>query len=640
MRTLLASDRTDTLKIRHLVEESGEFMNIGGYDSAILKSNLSLELSLKNNFSSGIISSYGNIGLVYYNQGDFPKALDFFYKELKKSEEWMHSREIGVAYHHLGVAYAGQSNNVKALEYYFKALQIYEQIGNESGKTRILGNIGLIYLSENKFDEALDFSNRALSSFELQKDEHGIARQLFNIGIIYKMKSDDAKAFEYYFKALALARKLDYVNVTAGIYLSISSLYRSEGKTKEAISYIDSALVIQTRLHIVTGLRDAYYARALADSTLRNFPGAFEDYKLFKQWSDSASNQESSNLIARREMNYELEKAESGRKAEETKKKLLDDEKDRKQKLIDRSIIIGLIFMLVFAAFIFRSLRVSRKQNRIIKSQKNEVEDHQKRIIDSITYAKRLQEAILPSADLFKKHFSDHFIFHRPKDIVAGDFYWLEEMDDHIFLAVADCTGHGVPGAMVSVVCNNALNRTIKEFGLKDPGKILDKVNELVVETFRKSSEEVRDGMDISLLVMNVKNKKNISWAGANNPLWIVRRKKLLSIPANKQPIGHQDNRNQFTTQTLMPEKEDCIYFFSDGFADQFGGSEKNDADKINESEFGMGKKYKYKRLSEKLCGISDLGMNEQKNKLEKELDDWQGGLEQVDDICIVGIRI
>ena len=219
----------------------------------------------------------------------------------------------------------------------------------------------------------------------------------------------------------------------------------------------------------------------------------------------------------------------------------------------------------------------------------------------------------------------DSFILYKPKDIVAGDFYWMEVKDDIIFIAAADCTGHGVPGAMVSVVCSNALNRTIKEFGLRDTGKILDKVTELVIETFEKSDKNVMDGMDISLLAIN-KSTKQIHWSGANNPLWYIHNNELTDITADKQPIGKHDNRKPFTSNNIAFLPNTTFYLFTDGYADQFGGIK--------------GKKFKYKQLEEKLLASCNMPLAEQQGFLDKTFVEWKGSLEQVDDVCIIGIRI
>ena len=253
------------------------------------------------------------------------------------------------------------------------------------------------------------------------------------------------------------------------------------------------------------------------------------------------------------------------------------------------------------------------------------VNEKNKEITDSIQYAKHIQNGILPSTSIINACLPQSFVCYKPKDIVAGDFYWIEEKDEYIIFAACDCTGHGVPGAMVSVICSNALNRAVKEFGLLQPGDILTKVRELVVQTFERSESEVKDGMDISLCAWN-KTTNELLWAGANNPLWYVQNKQMKIISPDKQPIGKTDNPMPFTTHKIQLNTGDCIYVFTDGYADQFGGDK--------------GKKFKTKQLQDILTANSHKEMEEQKDILEKSLSEWKGNLEQIDDVLIIGVRI
>lgn len=265
------------------------------------------------------------------------------------------------------------------------------------------------------------------------------------------------------------------------------------------------------------------------------------------------------------------------------------------------------------------------EEKNYIISQKNT------EIIDSINYAKRLQEAIMPPIETIYSRLRESFILYKPKDIVAGDFYFAEQRGDYFFVAAADCTGHGVPGAMVSMVCSNALNRVVNDLQLTNPGEILDKVTSLVVETFAKSNQDVKDGMDISLCVVNLKTGE-IAWAGANNPLWYIENPandtavKIEEITADKQPVGKHDMLKPFTTHLLKLKKGSLIYMFTDGYADQFGGIK--------------GKKFKYKQLQEVILANRHLNMNRQKEILERTFDNWKGEIEQVDDVCIIGLKL
>lgn len=316
---------------------------------------------------------------------------------------------------------------------------------------------------------------------------------------------------------------------------------------------------------------------------------------------------------------------------------------------------------------IFLGIRLFKQNNlkyqKEIEEQKKMVEEKNHEITDSINYAKRIQEAILPPNAFIEQHLPQSFILYKPKDIVAGDFYWMEVIEQNnsklILIAAADCTGHGVPGALVSVVCSNALNRAVNEFSLHSPGEILTKTRELVLETFAKSESDVKDGMDISLLAIhyNAGELTKVIWSGANNPLWyasILREPQgstqqsydnkitekentdtealkaptiiFKEVKAHKQAIGKTENPSPFPNHELNLKKGESVYLITDGFADQFGGEK--------------GKKFKYKALSDLLIRTQHLSMFEQKKELEKVFDIWKGSLEQVDDVTIIGIRL
>ncbi|UKN00373.1 SpoIIE family protein phosphatase [Paracrocinitomix mangrovi] len=310
--------------------------------------------------------------------------------------------------------------------------------------------------------------------------------------------------------------------------------------------------------------------------------------------------------------------------------------------LLSMTMILGSKFASQFRKVEYLQLETANQKEEI-EIQHHALEAKNEEITSSITYARRIQNAILPPTKKIDGIAKDAFVLYKPKDIVAGDFYWLEEKDELVFIASADCTGHGVPGAMVSVVCNNALNRSIREFGLTEPGEILDNTRKLVIETFDQSEEEVKDGMDIALIVFNKKTRE-LKFAGANNPLWIVRDTnnetnlplekakvleeeniQLVEFKGDKQPIGVHFDPKPFHTLTLTVSKNEWIYIFSDGFADQFGGEK--------------GKKMMYKPMKKNIMEIFNLDAQNQKSHLDKVFDDWKGKFEQTDDVCLIGIK-
>ncbi len=260
-----------------------------------------------------------------------------------------------------------------------------------------------------------------------------------------------------------------------------------------------------------------------------------------------------------------------------------------------------------------------------VKDRTAQLHEKNQEITDSIAYAKRIQNAVLPSFSLVQEHFKDSFILYKPRDIVSGDFYWFEKKEDILLVAAADCTGHGVPGAMLSVVCSNALYRSVNEFDLTVPGSILDKARELVLENLAKSGEGINDGMDISLCAVNTKTGK-VTWSGANNNLWYLRNDALCEVKAHKQPIGRTNAPSPFPTHEIPITKGDIFYLVTDGFADQFGGDK--------------GKKFKRRQLEALLHATGSMPLATQKRTLEHVFTNWKGALEQVDDVTIVGIRI
>ena len=321
----------------------------------------------------------------------------------------------------------------------------------------------------------------------------------------------------------------------------------------------------------------------------------------------------------------------------------------------EKVIIIGFILVLLFTVYILKAYRDKNKANDKLKEQKeeilqkndeitlakHEIEEKNIEILDSINYAKRIQQAILPPESYWNKNLPESFVLYLPKDIVAGDFYWMDTVGNEVLFAAADCTGHGVPGAMVSVVCHNALNRVVREFGMHQPAEVLDKVTDLVIETFERSDHEVKDGMDISLVGLTM-DTMELEFAGAHNPLWLIREgnkeyeglelnleldgKSLYEIKADKQPVGKYAYREKFTYNKITVQKGDIIYLSSDGFPDQFGGEK--------------GKKLKSKAFKKLLMDLCDKDIQEQKEILKKSFTEWRGDFEQLDDVCVIGVKI
>lgn len=574
--------------------------------------------------------SINNIGNYYDNKGNVPKTIECYTQSLKIDEEFGNKAGMATSLNNIGNVYSDQGDNAKALDYYNRSIKIREEIKDEQGLAMCYNNISNIYNLLGDFEKALDYSFKSLAIREKIGNKKGASISLNNIGLIYSEHADYAKAQEFYLKSMKLKEEIGDSAGIAVCYLNIGITYNKQGMYDKGIEFTKKALALGNQLGTITTAKNASQALFQSYKTTGKYRDALEMHELTIKLRDSIVSEENKTELIRNEMQYNYEKQKALDEKEQEKIIAIATEQEKKQKVVSYSIALGLILVVLFALFIVNRLRITRSQKITIEHQKHLVEEKQKEILDSINYAKRLQEAILPPSSFVKQHLPESFIFYKPKDIVAGDFYWMEVVENNILLAAADCTGHGVPGAMVSVVCSNALNRTTLEFGVTEPGKILDKARELVLETFSRSDKDVKDGMDISLCSIT-KSKKDdervkIKWAGANNALCYVSDGELHEVSPDKQAIGKTEKPLPFKTNILNLKKGDTLFLFTDGFADQFGGEK--------------GKKFKSKQLKDVLLKNASLPCEQQKVKLETIFEKWKGNLEQIDDVCVIGVRI
>ena len=291
-----------------------------------------------------------------------------------------------------------------------------------------------------------------------------------------------------------------------------------------------------------------------------------------------------------------------------------------------------------FYLFMKWKVKALQKQNQLLEDkveertrevveQKKIIEEKNKDITSSIRYAKRIQDALLPAKKYLNEHMGEYFVLFKQKDIVSGDFYWVNKKDDKLFFAAIDCTGHGVPGAFVSLVAHGNIQRALVLFNMRSPASILDKLNEGVTDVLSRGGEtqDIKDGMDISLCALNRREMK-LEFSGANHPMILIRNGELIETKGDKQPIGQYISRKNFTNNEMEVKKGDMIYLFSDGYADQFGGE--------------SGKKFKRSRLKEMLLAHHGKPMNEQKEILDDTIEQWKGNLEQIDDILVMGVKV
>jgi serine phosphatase RsbU (regulator of sigma subunit) len=604
----------------------------GEYDIALLKADTLKTLSEKVNYTKGIAEAYNLKGVINRDKSNLKVALEYYLKALTLFQELKLPKRIAGMQNNIGLIYAEIKEYRTALAYYFKAEKT-NKIENLDLAV-IYNNIATCYQNLKQFNSAQTYLSKSLKIRKAINDSMGIAMAFHNIGVNHQLTNNHDSALNYFNKSLSFLGNENENIGHAYNYLEIGNTLLQNGDIKKAEPYLLKALKISQKNGLANITNSGYEYLYKLYSKKKDFKNAFYYQNLYLISLQTYENDDSKNELLKRELEYDFNKKRELQRIESENRQSVSDAEMQSQKKMNTYAIIALVVLSGLILFVFRSYNEKRKANFIISKQKEIVEHKQKEIVDSINYAKYIQNALLPNEQTIAK--INSFILFKPKDIVSGDFYWIYEDKKNtinhieIYVAVADCTGHGVPGALVSVLGNNGLNSCVKEFGITDTHLILDKLSEIVEETFEKSENQLKDGMDISLVKIirsENSNKVNIQWSGANNPIWIIKQnKEWIEIKANKQPIGKYADKTPFIRHELELEKGDRIYLFTDGFADQFGGEK--------------GKKYKYKQLSDLLISTINSDLIHQKNQLETSFSHWKGSLDQVDDICIIGIEV
>ncbi len=550
----------------------------------------SLQLNEERKDTAGLISNYINMGLLYKDKEDFMKAKEYYNKVIAIANKKKHSELLASCYNNLGNIYGRENQHRKALSYFFLALPIKERSASKNGLATTYGNIGSEYVSLKMEDSTLYWTNKSIALNEEIESWEGLASDYNTMAFVYESLNDLSKAEKYARLSLQYARKVGPTQLKHAEKKMYDILFM-ERKFEEA------------NLHLVR-----YYS-------IR----------------DSLINIDVDKKIAQKEIGFEFEKKEAILKAEQQKQQAISDEENKRQRIIIIFVSLVIVLMAVFSVTLFNRFKLIKKQNLVIEAQKAEVEIKQKEILDSINYAKRIQFALLASNNLLNAHLPEHFIVFKPKDVVSGDFYWATPTTDGFIYITADCTGHGVPGAFMSLLNISKLSQTINENKITRPDLILNNVRDEIVKALNaEGTESNKDGMDAVLCKLDVKNKK-LEYAAANNSFYIIRNngseKEVIVCKADKMPVGkYHDEIRPFSYKQIDLKKGDVIYTFTDGFADQFGGAK--------------GKKYKSKNLEELLLAHSHESMASQKEKIVAAFENWRGKLEQIDDVCVIGVRI
>ncbi len=600
-------------------------------DTSLFYAHEALKLSKKINHRTYLVNSYLSLSNINLDMGSFKKALKDLFTAQGIADSLGNNELLGKIYNNLGNAYRGMENIESSEKFYARAIKLYESTGNELELGKTYNNIALIYVRQEKYDEAIKAYHNSLDIVKKFKDKSAEANGWSNLGVAHYYKGELEKTIFYFKKSLKIEQEINNLLGVAISYSNIGELYSETRNFDAAIENLLLSIETAKKVNAQDLLKHTYQILSMSYAKLDNFKMAYKYNQLFTNLKDSINDIETSKFSM--ELESKFASSEKEKKILALEKQQVTNELELTEKKYTQNLLIGgvVIFFLLLLLFYVR-YRSSKKSKEILQLYSNEIEQKNSEITDSITYAKRIQEAILPPLKNVNELLPNSFIFYKPKDIVAGDFYWIDAVDDYVLFAAADCTGHGVPGAMMSVVCHNTMNRVIREFKLLDPAKILGKTRELIVDQLNKFDKEahtlesIRDGMDIALCVLDLKTNQ-LQYAGAYNPLWILRNEgnEIEEIKANKQAIGKVDNPQPYTTHEVQLNKGDSIYVFSDGFADQFGGEK--------------GKKFKSRPFKKLLTSLRGETMGSQLRMLGDHFETWKGDLEQVDDVCVKELR-
>lgn len=573
------------------------------------------------------------LGYAYFNKTNFRKALDHYFLAARYYESINNDTLLAQVYNNIGQMFYYNYNKKMAKEYWVKAMEKCKVVKNETYLSDILNNLGAICWDEKNYKKAIEYYEES-AAIDLKKGDYAsYASVMNNIGMAYgevfEISNDMVSknmSQSYYLKSLQIIDSLPYNIYSVQVYLSAADAFTDFERNGLAMLVIKKA---EAKMPKVMNKEYLHFLNTKARVLVTN-KKAVDAYLCLKRYiaiKDSLFTLDANAQILEAEARYENDKQtrEIELQRSDIERKNL---KLRQSTIVGYSLGIGVLLLIVIAFMTYRRYAEKQKANKIISIQKEEVEskkliieEKQREIIDSINYAKRIQYSLLANEQLLRNNLSEYFIFFNPKDIVSGDFYWATKRDTKFYMAVCDSTGHGVPGAFMSLLSIGSLSEAISEKNITEPNEVFEYVRKRLIE----SMEGQRDGFDGVLLCFD-ESKNKIVYASAHNGPVLVRDGIIKELDADKMPVGMGVRDEPFKKYSIDVQKGDRLYLYTDGFADQFGGPKK--------------KKFKYKQLNELLLVNSSKSMIEQKELLKQTFESWKGDLEQVDDVCIIGIRL
>lgn len=604
----------------------------------------------------GKAGTIGNKGNVFFMQGDYEATIGLYAQVQEIIEQVGDSTTLAVLLGNMGSIHVNMHNYNDALEYHRKSLVLSLKLNNLENAGSQYANIGVDYMESGLLDSAVFYFKLAYKVDSTINNDYGVAADLSSLGDTYTQKAkqldDDPSrkslrnhyldtALQYLLRSLNMKRELEDASGLVIDYAGLGDIYFNKGDYKTASEYYFNEVALAHELGTLEGLENGY-AQLSTLYELSNVPlpdtlngrllsgeemrvRALDFMKLHMLYRDSINATAVQQGLLRNQLQYEFRQQQAIKEEQLKKEQAIADADKQRQSLL--LILVGSVALAIaiIAFMIFRSLRVTRGQKLVIEQQKTIVEEKNKDILDSIHYAERIQKALLAHQEVLDRNIPEHFVLYRPKDIVSGDFYYSMEKGDKFYLAVCDSTGHGVPGAFMSLLNISFMNEALNEKQLVSPNEILNYVRQRLVSSISSGNESNQDGMDGILLCIDKRTNK-FTYAAAYNAPVKVRNGIAEVLGADKMPIGKSEKTEPFRLHEIDMKAGDTIYLFTDGMADQFGGP--------------RGKKLKYKAFHEILQRFQSHSVQQQRELIGQSFETWKGNLEQVDDVLVVGIRV
>lgn len=630
----IAITKNDTDKIISLVNLSNNLSN-SEFNNAIKYANEALELANKINYVKGKSNAYNSLADAYWFHSDYEKAQQYYFKAYRINDSINDQREVAFSLYNIGWILCIQQHNYDSDKYLYQSLAIYKELKDTSGLLKICNAIASYYVDrfnnditqKKYFDSSIVYFNKGIECAKQSKRYGDLGKMYGNLGDLFYQNKDYVTAMFYNEKSLEIHRKNQD---SSSIIISLLNMGLCEIETNKVNQAIQkfNTIVKFNELHEIKDIQVLTY-NALAKSyyKLSKYKEAFEYYEKFMNLKNELDKEAYSTSISNLQSTYSLEKSEANvhqlKQANE-----IQELKNKKNTYFIFGLIVVAFIVILVAGLLFKQNKQKQITNIQLKEQNHIIAEKKQEIDNSIQYAKGIQQAILPDVSELKNQIKESFVYYKPKDVVSGDFYWFGKVQDDFYCIAADCTGHGVPGALMSIIGIDKIVQAVFEKKLTNPGKILSYLNQQIRRVLKQHSDTSKqmDGMDIALLKFN-NSLTELEFSGANRPLILIRDKELIEYKADKTAIaGFTPDNQEFNTIKVFLQKNDSLFIFTDGYADQFGGD--------------TGKKFMSKNLKDLLISISHLNCDEQKDKLESAFNDWKKSYEQVDDVLMIGIKI